>query len=261
MEEMMTRAQEATSAESVLENAAEAAAENSKTTPTPLDEALLNLEVEFADLKAKEEQSKLLLFEPPLSDESRTHITEILAQLNDLVKDILGIKEAVLNQNSTIKARVLGLEEAGKEFDFSIDTEHADANIAQYTQLLERIIEEINLEKSKHEERLALRETTYIAALDSKATTFDQFIREDVSTAKKQVKKIRKDLNVSFSRYQISFQNQMARFARMEFVINYNKQQNAIMQQVEAQYQKKKAAEAIADAAKVIESTATQESK
>lgn len=177
-------------------------------------------------------------FVPPLSTHSRQLLSETIAGLSELITHIDSVKTQVLVQNERINNMVKEIESFGAEFDLSIDTATASNNIAQYATLLDRIVEEITLEKKKNEDRLALSEPTEIDTFMEQVKTFDEFIRETAREAKKQIKRIRTDINVSFSRYEVSHKAQASRLSRLGYTVAYNKQilaqQHAAAQKAQA---------------------------
>lgn len=167
------------------------------------------------------EGKKPLLFVPPLSTQSSVLLDTGLSQLAALKEKISDIQAKVGEQSAHIHERLQKLRD-NPIIKIDAENKEAKASVEQYTQLLNRIAEEIDFESSLLTNYCSLEEQTVLPVWAYEPDDFDAYIKLKIGRVKKQIKKIERDLNVSFSRYQFSFDKQCKNLANMEALIAYN---------------------------------------
>ncbi len=165
---------------------------------------------------------KLIQFTPPLSNYAQKSLHEAKTKLEALNARIIEIQKEVSQQNETIKERVQPLKDSNM-LNIQADFGSADESIQQYSTLLAQIVQEVNKEHAIVSDYEKLEKETLLPVSMSEADFFDGYIKNKVNKIKKQAKKIEKDLHVSFSRYQFSFENHMKRIQNLEAFVAYNK--------------------------------------
>lgn len=167
------------------------------------------------------EGKKPLLFTPPHSAQCLSLLDAGLNQLAALKAKISDIQTKVGEQSGHIDERLQKLKDNPI---IKIDTENkeAKASVEQYTQLLTRIAEEIDFESGLLTNYRSLDSQTVLPVWAHEPDEFDAYIKAKIGRVKKQIKKIERDLNVSFSRYQFSFDKQCKNLTNMEALIAYN---------------------------------------
>jgi len=165
---------------------------------------------------------KLIQFTPPLSDFAKKTLTDAKNKLESLNSRIVEIQQEVSAQNETIKDRVKPLKESGM-LNIQADFGSADESIQQYSSLLAQIVQEINKEHAIISDYEKIEKETLIPVSLSEPDSFDGYIKNKTNNIKKQARKIEKDLHVSFSRYQFSFENHIKRIQNLETFVAYNK--------------------------------------
>ena len=167
------------------------------------------------------EGKKPVFFDPPHSPQALKLLDQSLARLDELSTKISGIRTEVNKQSEHISSRLKALE--GNPV-VTIDSENAESKkgVAQYTELLDRILEEITYEQERLNGYRTLDKKTIIPVWMAEPDAFDDYIRHKVNLVKKQIKKIERDLSVSFSRYQFSFEKRQENLAHIEALVAYN---------------------------------------
>lgn len=162
-----------------------------------------------------------ILFLPPLSQESTNLLDSGLQTIDTLGKKILAIKNEILLQHHEIRSRVEAIDRTEK-VRLSINVQRAEDSVEQYTALLDSLLIEIKAEINALNEYRGLKEQTMVIAQLHEPSEFNALIAHKVGLVKKQIKRIDRDLDVSFSRYQFSFHNHRKQLANVEAVLAYN---------------------------------------
>lgn len=203
---------------------------------------------ELSDLLTKlaAEGKRAIYFIPPISEQTQKLIQAGLAPLEALKSKIETIRTTVIEQNKHISSRLAALQDNPI---LKIDGENKEANesVAQYTQLLERILEEVKYEEDLVTGYKNLEDETILPVWAHEPGEFDEYIKYKVGRIKKQVKHIERDLNVSSSRYKVSFDKQCAHLSNVEQFVAYNVK----LQEAQARAAEKKESGAAAAAKEV----------
>lgn len=167
------------------------------------------------------EGKKPVLFTPPYSERSLKNLSLGKSQLAALTEKIGHIRTEVTSQSEQISARLAGLKDNPV---VTVDSENKQAkeSVAQYTALLNRILEEITFEISLLERYGSFEQKTVVPVWANEPSNFDDYIHFKVGMVKKQIKKIERDLSVSFSRYTFSFEKQSKNLENVEALVKYN---------------------------------------
>jgi len=142
-----------------------------------------------------------------------------------------------LRQSIFIKDKVASLVTSGKVQIHQDEYKKSEESVTQYAGLLDNIMVEIDSEISYFGLFLGEELPGQVVAWMSEPDDFIAYIKEKVRFIKKYVKSIRKDLNISFSRYNFGFQAQIKRILQVEVYVRYH-------ENLEAQHQDRLAAHA-----------------
>lgn len=196
-----------------------------------------------------------VLFIPPMNSQSSLLLEECQTRLAQLKNHILDVQKEVQSQNEEITQRLKAIEES-KILKIAVDYTSSNESIKHYVSLLQEIMGEIDKEASIIEEYRSLHEETFLALEEGSFKDFDSFVREKVNDVKRQIKRIEKDVHVSFSRYKFSYDNHRKRLDYLENVVRYGK----AMQEAHTAKQKDAAPKSIEQEANV-ETNATASSE
>lgn len=166
---------------------------------------------------------KPVLFEPPLSSQHASAINFALSQLDTLRTKIEEARTQVKEQYEAIESRLDTLRKEEVIANNQTD-QQAEESVKRYLGLLEKIITEIGYEKDLLHKYATLDTRTVIPVLLHEPNEFGPYLTHKINQVKKQAKKVERDLNVSFSRYQFSFSNQRNRLSHLEALVKYQAQ-------------------------------------
>ncbi len=189
--------------------------------PENLEAADSAVSEEFTEMvKQLAEIGKKIIIAAPLQMQQRAKVDEALALLEELKKEVIAKKEEALGKSAVIKARVDDLVTSGKVQINRDEYAKSEESVQQYAGLLDNIVTEISNEEARLTEFLnPAIEFTVVAFYES--DDFVACVEEKVNIVRKYVRNIKKDLNVSFSRYSFGFEAQMKRILHVESYIRY----------------------------------------
>lgn len=167
--------------------------------------------------KLAREGKKVIPFHPPHQDLTAKNLADAHKRLTELREKISKVKNDIILQDAEIRTRLERLRET-KVFNIDTNFQNSAESIQKYTGLLSRIEEEVVFEDERISSYINLDKATFITVLINEPNDFESYIAGRISYIKKQVKKIEKDIHVSFSRYQFSFENQIKRIQYLESV-------------------------------------------
>ena len=157
----------------------------------------------------------------PLGDD-QSLISEILLSLSQLGDEVLLKRDEAVKQSQDIKAKVGLLVESGKVHINQDEYHKSEESVIQYAGLLENIVNEITGEIAFFGLFATNSAPKHVVVWNEDPDNFLEFIKVKVRFIKKYVKSIRKDLNISFSRYNFGFQAQIKRILQVEAYIRYH---------------------------------------
>lgn len=149
-------------------------------------------------------------------------VNEILQSLSHLGDEVLLKRDEAVKQSQAIKAKVGLLVESGKVHINQDEYHKSEESVIQYAGLLENIVNEITGEIAFFGLFVSDKAPRHVVVWNEDPDDFIEFIKAKVRFIKKYVKSIRKDLNISFSRYNFGFQAQIKRILQVEAYIRYH---------------------------------------
>lgn len=149
-------------------------------------------------------------------------VNEILQSLSQLGDEVLLKRDEAVKQSQAIKAKVAQLVESGKVHINQDEYHKSEESVIQYAGLLENIVNEITGEIAFFGLFASDKSPKHVVVWKEDPEDFVEFIKAKVRFIKKYIKSIRKDLNISFSRYNFGFQAQIKRILQVEAYIRYH---------------------------------------
>ena len=215
--------------DAVMNNAQEAGSGYSERQVIAHLEELLNgaTDEKFAELVQQLAQvGRKPLSVASLNKGQQEKIVEILELLETLKREVSAKKEEALEKSALIKAKVHGLVSSGKVQIHHDEYMKSDESVQQYAVLLNNIIAEIQNEEGTFVKMLSGDLSRYVLVYLYESNDFGRYVEDKVGFVRKYVKNIRKDLNVSYSRYSFGFEAQLKRILHVEHFIRYETAQN-----------------------------------
>lgn len=159
---------------------------------------------------------KKLLPTEPLSEEAKKRFHESLESLLVLKEEILRKLDDALNRSALIKQKVDRLLHSGKVQVNEEEYKNSEISVQHYAQLLHNIVNDIEQEMNSFSALMSDKMPQYFIIGKDEPANFSDFIEEKMKAIRKYSKNIRKDLNVSDSRYRYGFDAQMKRISYIE---------------------------------------------
>jgi hypothetical protein len=178
-------------------------------------------------LESLTKANKKIIPVKPLSMSDVALVEEVLVCLVELKGEVLQKRDESVRQSQFIKDKVSTLVVSGKVQIHQDEYKKSEESVLQYAGLLDNIVTEIDSEISYFSLFIAKEMPGSVVAWMSEPDDFIVYIKEKVKFIKKYVKSIRKDLNISFSRYNFGFQAQIKRILQVEAYVKYQEHMNA----------------------------------
>ena len=159
---------------------------------------------------------KKLVLTEPLSQQTKQKFQESLASLAALKEEILRKLDEALLRSSLIKQKVDLLLHSGKVQVNEEEYKNSEISVQHYAQLLHTIVDDIEQEMKAFSVLTADQLPQYFIITKDEPSKFVDFVEEKIKAIRKYSKNIRKDLNVSDSRYRYGFDAQMKRISYIE---------------------------------------------
>lgn len=183
--------------------------------------------------------NKKIIKVTPLDLTERRLIEDVLLCLTELKNEVLQKRDESMRQGQFIKDKVESLITSGKVQIHLDEYKKSEESVIQYAGLLDNIVNEIESEINYFCLFISEDLPGQVVAWATEPDDFGTYIKEKVRFIKKYAKSIRKDLNISFSRYNFGFQAQIKRILQVEAYVRYheNLQQQAQARVASAQQQ------------------------
>lgn len=183
--------------------------------------------------------NKKIIKVTPLDLTERRLIEDVLLCLTELKNEVLQKRDESMRQGQFIKDKVESLITSGKVQIHLDEYKKSEESVIQYAGLLDNIVNEIESEINYFCLFISEDLPGQVVAWATEPDDFGTYIKEKVRFIKKYAKSIRKDLNISFSRYNFGFQAQIKRILQVEAYVRYheNLQQQAQTRVASAQQQ------------------------
>ncbi len=155
-----------------------------------------------------------------LSSELKGQFQWVINELLGLGKEIEEKRASFLNQNEEIKKRISDLVKTGK---WSVDKgeyEKSQEGVREYENLLNSVKDELEKEFSFFKDFSSENPPKNVRVLKTDSDDVNDFFADKIKNIKRYVKKVRKDLRVSYSKYDFAFQNQIH---KLDYIYAYIK--------------------------------------
>ena len=140
----------------------------------------------------------------------------VMRDFESLKNEVLKKKVLAREKSLLIKSKVDYLLESGKVNVDKTEYEKSEVSVEKYTELLTHIVGEIDHETAYFQQFIAEEQPQNIVVPKDFEGDFQVFFKKKVKHARKYAKNIRKDLNVSYSRYCFGFDAQLRRISFIE---------------------------------------------
>lgn len=149
----------------------------------------------------------------------------IIKELESLKNEILKKKVLAREKSLLIKEKVDFLLNSGKVHVDKSEYEKSEVSVEKYTKLLTTIIAEIDHETAYFTQFTTGEKPNNIVVPQEVNDEFGIFFKKKIKHARKYAKNMRKDLNVSYSRYCFGFDAQLRRISFIESYLRTIKQE------------------------------------
>lgn len=171
--------------------------------------------------------NKKIIKVTPLDLADSRLVEDVLLCLVELQNEVLLKRDESMRQSQFIKDKVESLVTSGKVQIHQDEYKKSEESVIQYAGLLDNIVHEIASEINYFGLFISAELPGQVVAWATEPDDFVVYIREKVRFIKKYAKSIRKDLNISFSRYNFGFQAQIKRILQVEAYVRYQEGRNA----------------------------------
>lgn len=154
-----------------------------------------------------------------LPDVAKQQFSNAIQQLRDLKAEIIEKKEDALATSESIREKVYALREMKI---VSIDEQaiiFSDERLKKFVELLDAMAKEIARSIEFYQSLIALDHPAQVVVMRDTPDAFDIYILDRVKNIKGYVKKAKKDLAVSFSRYTLGFDYQRRQVEHIEELV------------------------------------------
>lgn len=195
--------------------------EEKKTVFSELEEKGIDLkqdvEAKELALKINPKTQKLILF-TPISKELKTGLLKLMEELIRLRESIFSKRERIISRLQSIMSKISKLLKIDKIKIDKTKFEEMEKSVRDYNLLLERISKEISNEISYYsifcsEKDIPIEKIVVpIEAPDE----LEAYLNVRLPTIKHYIKTVKRDLSISFSRYEFSFNEHFKRISVIE---------------------------------------------
>ena len=154
-----------------------------------------------------------------MSNDLESKFKRSLEQLNELKIEIKEKQKAILEKNQNLLDKAHRIIAINDSIIDRKDLEQSKQSISQYNDLLENVIKEISAEIEHFSQYASQDKPTLIIAWQNEPDTASEFFASKIKWIRKYIKSVRKNLMVSFSRYNFGFENQSKRLSYAEHLI------------------------------------------
>lgn len=183
---------------------------------------------EFEALVRKlDAQNKKLIPSNDLPISLQDELVQGIDRLTDLRVEVTEKQKALLGQNKKIKDQI---EEIAKAKKIAIKADkfaESEKSIEQYVTLLKNIEAEVEHEIAYLQRLHALKEPTFIVVHKYDPFLYEEYIASKVLSVKRYIKTVRKNLDVSFSRYTFGLENQIKSLQYLQLSLGENAHDHA----------------------------------
>lgn len=155
----------------------------------------------------------------PVSDYLKKDAIYLLTEMEALCVDVAGKYTYATEQNTFIKNKVDTLSSSQDVVINREEYQKSEESVEKYLELLKGIIAEIQNEMSYFIVFLKDKTPQYLIVPQDDTDSFELFFAQKTRVVKKYIKDMKKDLNISYSRYCFGFEAQINRMAGIEYYL------------------------------------------
>jgi hypothetical protein len=165
-----------------------------------------------------QEHTKKVAVEP-LADDVKAKFQEAITALQLLKEDVLAKKASASEKNEAIKEKAAWLKATGKVNLDDNEFNRSDKSVAEYARLLDKMIAEIDQDSAFYSSLISQKPPEHITVFKFESDSFQDHIKQRLMAIKKYIKTAKRDLAISFSRYNYGFDAQLRQLEYIETVI------------------------------------------
>ena len=175
-------------------------------------------EKEVLEPRLTEYFRKLMTIDP-ISQELEQNFSEIIELITQLELELNEKQQSAREKSAMINARVEKLVQSGKVQVDQKEYAQSAQSVEHYAGLLKKIATETSREKEFFTRIREAAKPLYLVVWHHAPSDLPAYIREKIKAQKKYMKSVKKDLAVSFSRYNYSFEAQARHIAYVEGIV------------------------------------------
>lgn len=141
---------------------------------------------------------------------------ESFSELLDLYTEIEGKRNQLLDVNLALKNKLQALKEVNKIVINEEVFDSNEASINRYVQLIEELIKEVREEVELFAMLIQAKKTYLVHASATPLQNPFEIVINKIKSAKRYIKNVRRDINVSYSRYSFGLNAQMKQISYFE---------------------------------------------
>lgn len=184
------------------------------------------LEAEYRELLEQEiERHKKVIVSTALSEDLLKRFQQAILLLKDLEKDVEGKQQQALEKNEHIKQTVQQLMQAGFIQVNEQEFKRSEESVQEYVRLLNDVKDEINEEMLRVTMMEQAEPGKEFAVWKSASDSYEEYVESRIKQIKHYVKSVKRDLNISYSRYCFGFDAQMRRIESIQRFVHRVQQQ------------------------------------
>lgn len=163
----------------------------------------------------KKEDKKLIKVKD-LNREEQDKLNYSFKELGILREEIVNKIENIAAQMEIIKKKVETIKQSGKIKINEEDEKKNEEGVKQYMVLLQSILSEVTSQLQYFSNYFSDKKPEKIIVPKNESDDFSEYILGQVKGMNRYIKKVRKNLNVIFSRYQISFKSEISNLEHLQ---------------------------------------------
>lgn len=159
-----------------------------------------------------------------ISDDLKSRIQRIFTDLNELNTEVDSVKNKFNEKTAELKDRLVGLAKSGKITIDKEEQEKNDKQLAVYEKFLNGVDQEVKSEISFLNDLLSENPPKTLRVFKGGSDDSNLVLENKIKTIKQYVKKMRKDLRISFSKYDFGLSNQIKNLIYLEAHLRNSKE-------------------------------------
>lgn len=163
-----------------------------------------------------QKEGKKLIEVKELKQDMQNKLNYSLKELVDLRKEIVDKIENIAAQMEVVKKKIETIKKTGKIKINEEDEKKNEEGVKQYMFLLQNILSEVTSQLQYFATYFSDKKPEKIVVPKNESDDFIQYMSGQVKSMSRYIKNVRKNLNIIFSRYQISFKNEISNLEHLQ---------------------------------------------